>query len=391
MLIGTSPRPEDLVAALGARPVIAHDAKSLGLVPERLAHDTEVAAYLLEPARRAYPFRELTEERGLAAEVEDEAGADAVLAHALAEWQREEIRGRGLTDLLNDVELPIVRVLRDMEMAGVKLDTDRLKEISERVKTEADALEREIFDLAEEFTLGSPKQARGDPVRQVGAVAQAAGQDRGLHRRPGAPGDPRGARDHPPDRALAGADEAGADVSRRPAPLVDSRTAAAHLLQPDGGDDRPAVEQQPQPPEHPHPDAGGRRIRASFVAERGNLLVSADYSQIELRHPGPLAGEDVLTEIFERARTCTPPPRGGSSASSPRSTRGCGEAKMINFGVVYGMSSFGLADGSEIPQPEADEFIETYFAGFPAVALPGGDDSQGTEHGYVSTLLGRRR
>ena len=82
-----------------------------------------------------------------------------MLVHALAAWQREEIRGRGLTDLLNDVELPLVRILREMESAGLKLDTDRLREISARVKAEADALEREIFELVgEEFTLGSPKQ-----------------------------------------------------------------------------------------------------------------------------------------------------------------------------------------------------------------------------------------
>src|SRR5205085_6231202 len=120
---------------------------------------TEIGAYLLEPARRAYPFRELTEERGLAAEVDDEAAADALLVKALADWQREEIRARGLTDLLNDVELPLVRVLRQMEKAGLKLDTDRLKLISSRVKDEADALECEIFDLVgEQFILGSPKQ-----------------------------------------------------------------------------------------------------------------------------------------------------------------------------------------------------------------------------------------
>ena len=70
VIVGTVPRPEELVAALGTRPVIAHDAKSLGLVPANLAHDTEVAAYLLEPAARAYPFRELCEDRGLAADVE---------------------------------------------------------------------------------------------------------------------------------------------------------------------------------------------------------------------------------------------------------------------------------------------------------------------------------
>ena len=77
VLVGDCGGPEELVEAAGTRPVIAHDAKSLGTVPPALAHDTEVAAYLLEPARRAYPFRELCEERGLAAAIEDEAGADA--------------------------------------------------------------------------------------------------------------------------------------------------------------------------------------------------------------------------------------------------------------------------------------------------------------------------
>src|SRR5262249_11933307 len=156
---GAAEPPEDGVKAIGRRPVIAHDAKSLGAVPVNLAHDTEVAAYLLEPARRAYPFRELTEERGLGTELADEAAADSLLLGALAAWQREELRGRGLTDLLMEVELPIVRILREMELAGSKLDTGRLREISDRVKAEADELEREIFGLCgEEFVIGSPKQ-----------------------------------------------------------------------------------------------------------------------------------------------------------------------------------------------------------------------------------------
>src|SRR5450755_489523 len=159
VIVGGCARPEDLGEALGSRPVIAHDAKALGVVPEVLAHDTEVAAYLLEPARRAYPFRELCEERGFASDVEEEAVADALLVHALAQWQREELRGRGLTGLMDEVELPLVRILRDMEKAGLQLDTDRLREISARVNAEADGLEREIFELVgEEFTLGSPRQ-----------------------------------------------------------------------------------------------------------------------------------------------------------------------------------------------------------------------------------------
>ncbi len=150
-----------------------------------------MAAYLLEPARRGYPFRELCEERGLASSLDDPTAADATLVHALTAWQREEIRGRGLTDLLNQVELPLVRVLRKMEKAGLKLDTGLLAEISTRVKAEADALEREIFELAGRGVHDRLSQAaRGDPVRQAWPQPQAPGQDRLLDRRPGAAGDP---------------------------------------------------------------------------------------------------------------------------------------------------------------------------------------------------------
>ena len=145
----------------------------------------------------------------------------------------------GLTDLLNDVELPIVRILRDMELAGVKLDTDRLKEISERVKAEADELESEIFRAGRRGVHARLAQAvGGDPVRQARPVAQAPRQDRLLHRRPGAPGDPRRARDHPQDRALAGADQAGPDLSRRPAAAGRLQTAACT---------RPSTRPRPRP------------------------------------------------------------------------------------------------------------------------------------------------
>src|SRR5262249_41319659 len=114
VLAGPMTAPEELVAAIGSRAPSAPAAKSLrtplATVPGTLAHDPEVAAYRLEPARRGYPFRELTEERGLGTDLEDRAAHDAVLMVALAKWQREEIRGRGLTDLLNEVELPLVRV-----------------------------------------------------------------------------------------------------------------------------------------------------------------------------------------------------------------------------------------------------------------------------------------
>src|SRR5215207_4663760 len=116
VLVGDATGGAELVLALGDRPVSAHDAKSLGAVPPDLRHDTLLGAFLLEPARRGFPFRELVEERGLAAEVEDDAAAAAVLVGALSTWQRAKIEERGLEQIMDEVELPLVHALRDMEV-----------------------------------------------------------------------------------------------------------------------------------------------------------------------------------------------------------------------------------------------------------------------------------
>src|SRR5215212_7253134 len=152
-LAGECDDPAELVAAAGQRPVVAHDAKALGDVPPNLAFDTEVAAYLLDPARRGYPLDELCEERGLAVNADDPEAARAVLAHELAGRQR------GLEGLLREIELPLVRVLRECEKAGMKLDSARLEQAGLRMRAAAAELEREIWELAgEEFMIGSPQQ-----------------------------------------------------------------------------------------------------------------------------------------------------------------------------------------------------------------------------------------
>ncbi|MGO9885149.1 MAG: DNA polymerase I [Solirubrobacteraceae bacterium] len=395
VLTGTCRRPDDLVAALGERPAIAHDAKSLGQVPEVLAHDTEVAAYLLEPARRGYPFRELCEERGLASDVDDEAGRDAQLVQALAAWQREEIRGRGLTELLENVELPIVRILRDMELAGVKLDTERLAEISARVKTEADALESEIFELAgEEFTLGSPKQLEEVLFGKLGLSRKRRGKT-------GYSTDARvlqAIRDEHPMipkierwRELVKLAQTYLDAL----PLVvDSNSRLHTTFNQTAATTGRLSSNNPNLQNIPIRTELGREIRACFIAEHGNLLVSADYSQVELRLLAHIAGEEVLKEIFRR----------GEDVHTATACRVFGvtpdqidpgmrsKSKMINYGIVYGLSAYGMADRLDIPQEEADEFIQRYLAGFPAVGrFIEQTIEQGTEAGYVSTLFGRRR
>ncbi len=395
VLAGQAASAESVVEALGRRPVIAHDAKSLGRVPESLAHDTEIGAYLLEPARRAYPFRELCEERGFAAAVEDEVAADALLVHALAAWQREHITERGLTELLTEVELPLVTLLRDMELAGLKLDTEKLRGISDRVKAEADELEREIFELAgEEFTLGSPKQLEEVLFGKLGLSRKRRGKT-------GYSTDARVLQairhEHPIipkiERfreltklaqtyldALPGLTDAGGRIHT----TFNQTAATTGRL----SSNNPNLQNIPIRTEI------GREIRACFVAEPGHLLVSADYSQVELRLLAHIAGEDVLKEIFRRgedvhtATACrvfnvTPDQIDPGMRS---------KAKMINYGIVYGLSAYGMADRLDIPKEEADEFIQRYLAGFPAVGRFIEETiEQGTERGYVSTLFGRRR
>src|SRR3984885_3227979 len=371
VLAGAAQGPEEVVKAIGRRPVVAHDAKSLKEGPATPAHDTEVAAYLLEPARRAYPFRELTEERGFGTDLEDPAAADALLLGALAAWQREEIRGRGLTDLFENVELPIVRVLREMELAGSKLDTDRLKEISNRVKAEADELEREVFGLCgEEFTLGSPKQLEEVLFGKLGLSRKRRGKT-------GFSTDARVLQAIRDEHPVIPKIERWRELTK----LAQTYLDALPLLIAQDGRIHTTFNQtaattgrlssnNPNLQNIPIRTPLGREIRACFVAEPGNLLVSADYSQVELRLLAHIAGEDAPKEIFRK----------GEDVHTATAVRVFGvtpeqidpgmrsKSKMINYGIVYGLSAWGVAERLDIPQEEAEEFIQRYMSGFPAVA-----------------------
>jgi DNA polymerase-1 len=395
-VVGEVEDPRELLAAAGDRPVISHETKALGAVPANLAFDTEVAAYLLDPARRGYPLDEIAEERGLAVESVDEQAARAALVHDLAALQREQLAERGLTDLMDEIELPLVRVLRETEEAGIKLDTRRLEEAASRIRTDAEQLEREIWELAgEEFMIGSTQQ-----------LAEVLFVKLGLSRkRRGKTGFSTDARVL---QAIRGEHEIVPKVERwreltklvqtylEPLPnWIDPATGRLHttFLQTNTTTGRLASI-NPNLQNIPIRTETGRVIRQSFIAEPGNVLLSIDYSQVELRVLAHIAGEDVLKDIFRRGEDVHTETASAVFELPPEQldVGMRSKAKMVNYGIVYGLSAFGLADRLQIGQDEAQEFIDRYLDRFPAVAQFMKDAvEQAEQHGYVSTLFGRRR
>ena len=388
-----------LIMARGERPFVYHDWKTTAVSEEAapaavLEHDTMIAAYLIDPARRGYPLEELTTEAGIAASVE---GADgiaerAVVTRVLAERQRARLEEDGLTGLFHDVELPLVDVLVEMERAGVKLDVKRLAEISERFGTRAAELERRVWDLAgEEFTIGSPQQLASILFEKLGLSRKRRGKT-------GFSTDARVLQAIRDEHEIIPAIEEWREVTKLKSTYLDAfpeligddgrlhttfnqtATATGRLSSTD-----PNLQNIPIRTEQ------GREIRACFVAEPGNMLISADYSQVELRLLAHIADEPVLKEIFRRGEdvhTATAEAiLGGKTDPGTRS-----KAKMVNYGIVYGLSAYGLADRLQIEQEEAQVFIDAYLERFPRVkAFIEETIERAREEGHVTTLFGRIR
>jgi len=395
VLVGDCDGPEQVAAACGESAVVVHDAKALGLVPPGLAHDTLLGAYLLEPARRGYPFAELCEERGLASDVEDPEAADALLLGALADWQREQLSERGLTELMHEIELPLVAVLRDMEILGVRLNLERLAEITERVREEIAGLETEIFALAEEeFLIASPQQLGEILFGKLGLS----------HKRRGKTGFSTDARvlqairdEHEiiPKierwRELSTLIKTYLDVLPE---LVDERSRIHTTFLQAVAQTGRLSSTNPNMQNVPIRTPLGREIRGCFEAEPGSLLTSVDYSQIELRVLAHVADEPVLKEIFRRGEDVHTATASQVFAVDPSDIDPGmrSKAKMINYGIVYGLSDFGLADRLNIPREEAKEFIDAYLERFPQVAaFVSQTVEQAKSDGYVTTMWGRRR
>jgi DNA polymerase-1 len=432
-IVAGSSSLDELATALAARPLAAHDAKSLGGgrhgllaaaaregVELALEHDTLLAAYLLEPQRRTYELTELAADAGiglaegavpagegesgddaqLALSEEVEAGLDpaeeARLVAALAEAQRPRLEQYELEPLLHEVELPLVHVLAAMEREGLKLDAERLAEVGAGFGERIATLEKEIFELAEEeFTIGSPQQVGRVLFEKLGLTRKRRGKT-------GFSTDARVLAQIRDEHPIVEKIEQWRELTKLKNTYLDS---LPDLIDPETGRVHTTFNQastttgrlsstNPNLQNIPIRTEIGRPVRACFVTERGARLLSADYSQVELRVLAHVADEDVLKEIF-RAGEDVHAATAAEVFEIDRDEVDVGQrskAKMVNFGIVYGLTGFGLADRLNIPRKEGEEFVARYLERFPAVrAFREEVVERAQEEGYVRTLMGRRR
>src|SRR3954471_21119671 len=380
--------------------VIAHDAKTLRVEP---LEDTMLAAYLIEPGRAEYLLDDLAAEYGVEVipdPVVDEETTALVKAaetpRRLAELMVARLRERDVERLYRTVELPLTRVLAAMEDAGVRIDTYRMGEITARLADRLEELESRAYELAgEEFMLGSTQQVARILFEKLQLTPGRKGKT-------GYSTDTRVLRTIRHEHELVSVIEEWRELSK----LLNTYLGPLpSLISDDDGRLHTTINQHvaatgrlstsdPNLQSIPIRTDLGREIRSAFVAEEGHRIMSADYSQIELRILAHVSGEPKLREAFARGEdihTATASEvLGVDPADLTPGQRSI--AKMINFGIVYGISAYGLSENLEIPREEAQAYIDAYLARFPHVQdFIGRTIEQAGRDGYVTSLLGRRR
>jgi DNA polymerase-1 len=414
-----------LAGELSGRPLVAHDAKGLGgggrhsLLASAepgtldLAYDTMVAAYLIDVARRTYDLHELAADAGLAAapagtepgqlslaaeegEIPGDPAVDARLTHELAERQGDRLSEFGLERLLTEVEMPLIEVLAAMERVGVKLDSKRLTEIGAGMAEEITQLEADIYKLAgREFTIGSPQQLGEVLFVELSLTKKRRGKT-------GFSTDARVLGQIRDEHEIVPKIERWRELTKLkstyldPLPgFIDPETKRIHTTFNQVATTTGRLSStDPNMQNIPIRSQVSRPVRSCFVAERGMRLLSADYNQVELRVLAHVAGEDVLRTIFASGEDVHAETASGIVGADPAAiTPGeRSKAKMVNYGIAYGLSEFGLADRLQISREEAGLYITRYFERFPAVKRFIDETIERAEkEGYVTTLMGRRR
>lgn len=402
--------------------VTAADAKTLlrsllplGIDITGLALDVEIAAYLIDPSQSGYDLNELvlrylgiTLDAATAASSQgqlllddstptesDVTGTRVVALARLIETIGGALEARGLTKLYNDVERPLVRVLARMEVAGIAVDREWLHELTTSLTKQVGELEAEIHELA-----GGPFKVNSTPqLREV--LFEKLGLNPGKKTKTGFSTDAATLEklidEHPIIPKLLRWREVeklrntyGESLG---AEIADDGRIHASFNQTVARTGRLSSE-SPNLHNIPVRSDEGRQFRRAFVPAKGCRLLVADYNQIELRVIAHLSADPGLTEAFTNgddihattaARIYDVDPKDVSVAQRSK-------AKMVSYGLAYGMESYGLAQRLGIPVDEASVILKAYFNAFPSVKQYMDDSvTEARDRGYTETLFGRRR
>jgi DNA polymerase-1 len=395
--------------------LVAHRAKELmhGLnhALPNLAHDTALMAYLLDPGEGKYALEDLAL-RYLSLELvspdqvegtldfDGEAGAKetgrrAAILTRLADSLLEALHARELTELYDTIELPLVPVLARMENAGVRIDTQFLGELGKELGDECRRLEAEIHKLAgEQFNVNSTPQLRKVLFENLGLTPVKKTKTG-----PSTDADSlqKMADDHPIVETLLRYRE----VEKLRSTYTD---ALPPLVQADGRIHATFNQlatttgrissEAPNLQNVPVRSASGRELRKAFIADDGCILLAADYSQIELRVLAHLADDPGLIEAFERGADIHTTTAAKVFNVDEKKVEAFQRrfAKVVNYGLAYGMEAYGLGQRLDIPTDQAREILDAYFEAFPNVAGYMKETVRDAKAcGYTTTLFGRRR
>lgn len=364
---------------------------------ENLTEDTLLAAYLLNPEENKYNLVELAQEYlGISSELFSKYdGAD--ITGRLAIVLRKKLQELGLEDIYLKLELPLVEILYDMEQVGIKVEPSTLSELSKQFDEDLKKLSAEIYELAgQEFNINSPTQlasifeklnihiSRKTATGKVSTSAdilEELANDYEL---------PKKIIDY---REIAKFKNTYIDILPK---LINPKTQRVHttIHQTVAATGRLSCS-NPNLQSIPVNSLLGRQIRKAFVADEGYILLSADYSQIELRLLAHIARDEKMTEAFQAGEDIHTKTAkevfGAQTEEELKAKRRL--AKATNFGIAYGVGAFGLAQRVGISRSEAKEAIEKYYATYTGVRHYMADipEKGRQEQGIVRTLFGRIR
>lgn len=387
-------------------PKIFHDAKAAwhelrreGIVLAGIASDTMIAGYLLQAGARIELEHLLHEEfgdRSFGTVAEGIYRLAARLREKMETVSGEQVGPWTLGRLFTDVEMPLIPILAEMEATGIRLNTGKFRELSDELGGEIRRIEKKIYDLAgKEFNVNSTKQLA--EVLFTDLHIPTAGLKRTKTGISTASPELAKLKEYP----IVGLVEEERELFKLKTTyldafpsLVDAQSRIHTTYQQAVTATGRLSSTDPNLQNIPAREKWSRGIRGAFEAEPGRVLVGADYSQIELRVMAHVSGDEALVSAFaigEDIHSTTASAVYGVPVADVTSDMRR-QAKVFNFGLMYGMSAYGLSQSLGITPAEAAEFIDTYFKKFPGVTrYMEGMKESAREKGFVETELGRRR